>query len=74
MPLKGRTSFKNSAMPRLRPAVINTTSATNLALTKNEWKKYFSYGYDSYGLTGHEWAGEIVELGKKSRDLILEIE
>jgi len=28
-------------------------------------KKYFSYGYDSYGLTGHEWAGEIVELGKK---------
>lgn len=28
-------------------------------------KKYFSYGYDSYGLTGHEWSGEIVELGKK---------
>jgi L-iditol 2-dehydrogenase len=28
-------------------------------------KKYFSYGCDSYGLTGHEWVGEIVKLGKK---------
>ncbi|MEM2003616.1 MAG: alcohol dehydrogenase catalytic domain-containing protein [Nitrososphaerota archaeon] len=32
-------------------------------------KRYFSYGRDSYGLTGHEWSGEIVDLGKNTKGI-----
>jgi len=31
----------------------------------------FPYGRESYGLSGHEWAGEVVEIGKSVRDLSL---
>jgi len=31
-------------------------------------KKYFPYGKESYGLSGHEWSGEVVRVGKNVRD------
>ena len=32
------------------------------------YKRQLAYGKDSYGLTGHEWSGEIVEVGHMVKD------